>query len=262
MNQDLKNLLQWLKANKLSLNVKKTELIIFHSKNTKLDYSVKFKLNGKILNPISTVKHLGILLDERLLWTKQVNWVNLKLNQTVGIFSKLRCNTRLPILKLVYHSLSGSHQKYGAQLWGQGNCVDRNNIQNLQNRALRKITFKKLHDPVKPLYKDLKILKFKDLIQLQNCLFVSQTEQNQTPAESFVTLKHCGDNHNYQTRASTKRILDTPLYKTNTYGTHSAKYHCIVDWNQFKRIYSNLSETDCTYSKLKSLITRSFLNKY
>ena len=34
MNQDLKNLSQWLKANKLSLNVKKTELIIFHPKKT------------------------------------------------------------------------------------------------------------------------------------------------------------------------------------------------------------------------------------
>ena len=42
MNQDFKNLSQWLKANKLTLNVKKTELIIFHPQNTKLDYSVKF----------------------------------------------------------------------------------------------------------------------------------------------------------------------------------------------------------------------------
>ena len=73
MNQDLKNLSQWLKANKLSLNVKKTELIIFHPKKTKLDYGVNFKLNGNRLNPISTVKYLGILLDEHLLWTKQVN---------------------------------------------------------------------------------------------------------------------------------------------------------------------------------------------
>ena len=105
MNQDLKNLSQWLKANKLSLNVKKTELIISHPKNTKLDYSVKFKLNSKTLNPISTVKYLGILLDEHLLWTKQVNWVNSKLNQTIGILSKLRYNTSLPILKIVYHSL-------------------------------------------------------------------------------------------------------------------------------------------------------------
>ena len=59
MNEDLKNLMQWLKANKLSLNIKKTELIIFHPKNTKLDYSVKFKLSDKRPNPISTVKYLG-----------------------------------------------------------------------------------------------------------------------------------------------------------------------------------------------------------
>ena len=129
MNQDLKNLSQWLKANKLSLKVKKTEsIIIFHSKNTKLDYSVKFKLNGRRLTPISTVKYLGILLDEHLLWTKQVNWVNLKLNQTIRILSKLRYNTSLPILKIVYHSLFGSHLQYGAHLWGQGNCVNQNNI--------------------------------------------------------------------------------------------------------------------------------------
>ena len=52
--------MQWLKANKLSWNVKKTELIIFHPKNTKLDYNnnVKFKLNDKRLNPISTVNVL------------------------------------------------------------------------------------------------------------------------------------------------------------------------------------------------------------
>ena len=67
MNQDLKNLSQWLKANKFYLNVKKSELMIFHPKNTKLDYSVKFKLNERRLIPISTVKYLGILLDELLL---------------------------------------------------------------------------------------------------------------------------------------------------------------------------------------------------
>ena len=60
MNQDLKNFLRWLKANKLSLNIRKAS--IFHPKNTKIDCSVKFKLNGR-LNPISTVKYLVILLD-------------------------------------------------------------------------------------------------------------------------------------------------------------------------------------------------------
>ena len=63
-------------------------------------------------------------------------------------------------------------------------------------------------------------------------------------------------------QAFTNRILSTSLYMTNTYGTHSAKYHCIVDWNQFKRVFPNLSETEYTYSKLKSLIKQYFLNKY
>ena len=96
MNQDLKNLKnlsQWLKLNKLSLNVKKTELIIFHPKKTKLDYRINFGLNGKNPNPISTVKCLGILLDEHLLWTKQFIRLNSKLNQPTGILSKIRYNT-------------------------------------------------------------------------------------------------------------------------------------------------------------------------
>ena len=149
MNQDLKNLLQWLKANKLSLNVEKTELIIFHPKPAKLDYIVKFKLSGKRLNPISTVKYFRILLDKHLLWTNQLGKLKAKPND----WDSLRYNTSLPILKIVYHSLFGSQLEYGAQLWGQGKYVNRNNMQKLQNRALRKITFKKLHDPVNPLYK-------------------------------------------------------------------------------------------------------------
>ena len=52
---------------------------------------------------------------------------NYRQNQTIGILSKLRYNTSLPILKIVYHSLFGSHLQYGAQLWGQGNCVNQNN---------------------------------------------------------------------------------------------------------------------------------------
>ena len=50
--------------------------------------------------------------------------------------------------------------------------------------------------------------------------------------------------------ASKKRILDTLIYKINIYGTHSAKYYYIVDWNQSKRIFLNVLEVVYTYSKL------------
>ena len=56
MNEDLKSLSQWLKADKLSLNVKKTELIILRRKAANIDYGIKFKLDGKRLIPVNTVK--------------------------------------------------------------------------------------------------------------------------------------------------------------------------------------------------------------
>ena len=80
---------------------------------------------------------------------------------------------------------------------------------NFRTEPSGKLPSGKLHDPVNPFYEELKIFKFKDLLHLQNCLFVSQIEENQTLGKSFATLKDCGDNHNYQTRISTKIILDT-----------------------------------------------------
>ena len=73
INKDLFNLSNWLKANKLSLNVKKTELVIFRSKKLKIDSSFKFKLNGKRLVPTKSVKYLGVLLDEHLHWNEQIS---------------------------------------------------------------------------------------------------------------------------------------------------------------------------------------------
>ena len=84
-----------MKANKLSLNVKKTELIIFRRKAANIDYGIKFKLDGKRLTPVNTVKYLGILLDKHLQWSKQWSHVQGKLNRGVGILSKLRHNTNL-----------------------------------------------------------------------------------------------------------------------------------------------------------------------
>ena len=262
MNYDLKKLSQWLKANKLSLNVKKTELMIFHSNTKTIDQSVKFKLDGRRLNPSNTVKYLGVLLDPHLQWIKQLNHVRMKLNRAVGILSRLRQITSLKILKITYHALFGSHLLYGSQLWGQTTAEHQEMIQTLQNRALRKITFKKRQESVTDIYKEYKILKFKDSIHLQNCLFMSLIEEDEKIAESFASLKHCGDNHHYQTRSKTKKLLDIPLFKTDTYGTHSVKYNCIVDWNNFKKKFPSLPPQDYTYFKVKKILKNYYISEY
>ena len=65
INKDLFNLSNWLKANKLSLNIKKAELVIFRSKKLKVDHSFKFKLEYKRLVPTKSAKCLRVLASDR-----------------------------------------------------------------------------------------------------------------------------------------------------------------------------------------------------
>ena len=58
VNADLKRLVNWLNANKISLNVKKTEMVIFKSKQKKFQDDLKIKLSGKRLYPTESVKYL------------------------------------------------------------------------------------------------------------------------------------------------------------------------------------------------------------
>ena len=163
---------------------------------------------------------------------------------------------------MVYHSLFGSNLLYGAQLWGQTNLANQNSIQVLQNRAIRKICLKKPNEAVSGDFKKFGILKFHDLIKLQNCIFICQLEQEEQLAKTFPTLKHCSDNQNYQTRSTTNRLLDTPLLKTNKYGMQSSKYNCIADWNSFCKTFKDLPLSECSHFKVKKLLKQLFLSKY
>ena len=81
LNIDLKNLTNWLNANKISLNVSKTELIIFKPKRKPLDFNMKIKLNGKRLYPADSVRYLGVKIDNELNWKSHINAIATKLNR-------------------------------------------------------------------------------------------------------------------------------------------------------------------------------------
>ena len=62
----MKNFSNWLSANKTSLNVKKTELVIFKHKNKKLECPIKIKLSWKRLYLSKSVKYLRVKTGENV----------------------------------------------------------------------------------------------------------------------------------------------------------------------------------------------------
>ena len=90
LNSDLKNLTNWLNANKNSLNVSKTELIIFKPKIKPLDFKIDSKLN----------------------WKSHVNATATKLNRANAMLYKVRNFVNANILKSIYYALFESHVNY------------------------------------------------------------------------------------------------------------------------------------------------------
>ena len=84
VNADLKHLVNWLNANKTSLNVKRTEMVFFNSKQKKLQDDLKIKLCDKRLYSTESVKYLGVTIDSIMLMIFPLNGIELMLS-----FSKL-----------------------------------------------------------------------------------------------------------------------------------------------------------------------------
>ena len=50
LNIDLRRLFKWLCSNKISLNVSKTEVLLFHGPHKTINHNIRLKLNGKFLS--------------------------------------------------------------------------------------------------------------------------------------------------------------------------------------------------------------------
>ena len=68
VNKELKHVKKWLDANKLALNVSKTNFIIFHSPQNSLGETATIKFGKEHVKQTKYVKFLGLLLDENLNW--------------------------------------------------------------------------------------------------------------------------------------------------------------------------------------------------
>ena len=93
INHDLALLVQWLQANKISLNASKTELLLFRPKGNAITKNLNFCISSEKIKLFRTVKYLGVILNENLLWQDHLNTLIPKLSRAVGLLSKIRYHT-------------------------------------------------------------------------------------------------------------------------------------------------------------------------
>ena len=119
VNADLKHQVNWLNASKISLNVTKTEMVIFKSKQKKFEGDFKIKLCRKRLYPTESVKYLGVKIDTNLSWQYHINDLSIKLNRANAVLSEARKYVSLKILRSIYFAIFDSYLSYCCLVWAQ-----------------------------------------------------------------------------------------------------------------------------------------------
>ena len=88
VNRELRKVRKWLDANRLSLNISKTNYVIFHSPSRRINEFIRIKLGSKTLTRVDYIKYLGVLVDSTLSWKPHITELSKKLARTTGIFFK------------------------------------------------------------------------------------------------------------------------------------------------------------------------------
>ena len=224
--------MQWLRANKIFLNVNKTEVVIFRSPKKQIYKNLNFRLSGQKIEAKHHTKYLGVIIDEHLSFNEYVNTLKQNRNRANGTLAKLRHYTSADILKTIYYALFDSHMRYACRIWGQGHSKTFDMIQSAQNKALRIINFKHSMEPSEPLYQKFKINKLKNNIILNNCLFLFDKLTNNLADVFDQFFQPFKEQHDRNTRGSQQYLLNIPKRNKQMFGSNSIKIKSMKDWNE------------------------------
>ena len=220
INKELRSLYLWLNVNRLSLNIDKTNFVIFHPFNKPLKYNVTIMIHKKAIREQNSIKYLGIIIDSTLSWKDHVIHLSKKLSRVVGILYKLKHFVNKKIMNNIYYALFYSHVIYAIEVWGSTSNIYINNIIILQKRVIRlmsnKDQFPAIPGPLYPtsgLFSELSLLKIKDIFILQISKFIHKCINFYIISNFNNWFKLNCETHSYLTRSnfnhSTKTVALT-----------------------------------------------------
>ena len=182
MNIELSKLLNWFRANKLSLNAAKTNFIIFGNKRIPNDLDeVKLILDNNILERTTCTKFLGVFLDEKLNWSQHLSNITVKISRGLGMIGRVRNVFPNDVLQMLYYSLIYPYLTYCCIIWGGAAATLLRKLEVLQNRAVRLVTRSPYRCSANPLYKQLNLLKTVDIHLLQTAVFMYKYKNGLLP---------------------------------------------------------------------------------
>ena len=211
MNEEMKTVVDWLKLNKLSLNLGKTHFMLFTRKKENISLAENLVINNVEINRVDKTKFLGVMIDHRLSFTNHISYMKGKIARGIGILKKARPYFTEDTLKLLYNSFVYPYFTYCIEVWGNVYTTYLEPLRKLQKWAVRVITSTKRRDPSSPLFKKLGLLNLDEIYIYFILLLMYKYHHGRVPRVIQNLFVRNDTIHNYPTR----QVLHVPLARSD-----------------------------------------------
>lgn len=249
-NTSLSLFKSWFDANKLSLNVSKTQYMIFHRKQKVVPIiNQSLSLNGIELKRVFSVKFLGIILDPNLDWNNHIQNVTRKVTKYVPILYRIRNLCTRKALMLIYNCLIYSNLIYCNSIWGFCKSSALYPLVIMQKKIVRAIAGVGQFHHTNSIFDDFRLLKLESINKYMSAIFVYKCLTD-VHFSSWFTYRE----FSYDTRASVYRpLLNVPRI-SHVHSEQMISYRGPKLWNE---IPVNILE--CNYNSFKFMYKSQLL---
>ena len=256
-SQTISNLQKWFNINKLTLHLGKTNYTVFHCKR---DHNKccpdHFYVNQTKICRASSVKYLGVLIDEDLSWKDHIQDLTNKLVKYTSIFFHIREKIPPAVALQMYYGLVYSRLSYGIEIYGMAKSSTISPLQVMQNRLLKILTFKHRRFPTNSLYQELEILKVSDIHNLRLYVMIYKYVTGKLP-EIFNNIFQDSESQPGTINTRNNSLFNVTR-QNNIYGKLMLNNY---GFNLWQRIPISIKQST-TLSSFKSAVKKYLMEQY
>lgn len=260
LNEELVHIRRWVNINKLVLNIGKTKCSVLCSKRVgRVEPRLQLKLDDIEIEQVTEVELLGVLIDSRMSWTKQIDEMLKKMGRAMAAIRY--CKIYLPrhLIKQLMEALVLSQLDYCTVIWSNTSECNLNRLQVAQNKAARIVLNCSYRTRVCDMLSMLNWLPVKSRLYYSLLGFARKVITTRTPVILFKNFKFSQDGHEYVTRQSSVGRFLLPVYRTGA-GQRTLHYRAMVAWNSLPSFLVNEASKMVFKIKLKLyLFTQVFI---
>ena len=251
LNSDLRKINDWAHKWRMSFNpdpLKQATEVLFSKKRSNINHPDLY-FNGSKISRVSSQKHLGMILDEKLTFNDHISQKLSKASKGVGILRKLFYLIPRTALITIYKSFIRPHIDYGDFIYDKPNNDSFvQNLESIQYNAGLAITGAIKGTSRDRIYQELGIESLSSRRWIRKLLNFHKYFSCKSPSYLYSIIPKVNN------ESQTRQRDNIPLLKTRT-DTFKYSYfpYCIKEWNKIDIITRNLSFTKFRNILLKSI---------